>query len=119
MPKLLKLNELAALEKAVRKANRASWSSWVALISLDAEQAALQATTQKIESARTGLQSPRILSAWLVALRTALENSGLLQVLQDDLAGVKVLEVLRLRQAFNAKFSKPMTAGAWPNSPLG
>ncbi len=94
--KIIDADELAALEKAVRKANRASWSSWVALISLDAEQAVLQATTQKIESARTGLQSPRILSAWLLALRTALGGSGLLQVLQDDLAGVKVLEVLRI-----------------------
>jgi ATP-dependent helicase/nuclease subunit B len=44
------------------------------------------------------LQSPRILSAWLVALRAALEHNGLSQVLEDDLAGVKVLEVLHLNQ---------------------
>jgi ATP-dependent helicase/nuclease subunit B len=94
--KMIDADELAVLEKAVRKANRASWSSWVALVSLDAEQAVLQATTLKIESVRISLQSPRILSAWLVALRTALENSGLLQVLEDDLAGVKVLEVLHM-----------------------
>jgi ATP-dependent helicase/nuclease subunit B len=58
--------------------------------------AELLTATLKIESARTGLQSPRILSAWLVALGTALENSGLLQVLEGDLAGVKVLEVLHV-----------------------
>ncbi len=98
--KIIEADELAALEKAVRKANRASWSSWAALISADTalqeKQSNLLATTQKIETARTGLQSPRILSAWLVALRAALENSGLLQVLEDDLAGVKVLEVLHI-----------------------
>ncbi len=98
--KIIEADELAALEKAVRKANRASWSSWAALISADTalqeKQSNLLATTQKIETARTGLQSPRILSAWLLALRAALENSGLLQVLEDDLAGVKVLEVLHI-----------------------
>ena len=114
---------LAVLEKAVRKANRASWSSWVALISLDAEQAVLQATTQKIESARIGLQSPRILSAWLVALRTALENNGLLQVLEDDLAGVKVIEVLRLdkhlKQNFHSNERWSLTEfTAWVNTAL-
>ncbi len=121
---IIEADELATLEKAVRKANRASWASWVALVTQeDASEpsfprrrestsatlysrlrgndgeggnAELLAATQKIESARAGLQSPRILSAWLVALRTALENSGLLQALEDDLAGVKVLEVLCL-----------------------
>ena len=90
---IVEADELAALEKAVRKANRASWSSWVALIDQNDE---LLAVTQKVEAARVGLQSPRILSAWLVALRTALESSGLLTVLEDDLAGVKVLEVLHI-----------------------
>ena len=110
--KIIEENELASLEKTVRKANRASWASWVALINQESTNAALDsglrgndggadndellAVTLKIESARTGLQSPRILSAWLLALRTALENSGLLQVLQEDLAGIKVLEVLHL-----------------------
>ena len=97
---ILEAQQLAALEKAVRKANRASWSSWVALIASDTalqeKQTNLLPATQKIETARAGLQSPRILSAWLVALRTALGSSGLLQVLEDDLAGVKVLEVLRI-----------------------
>jgi ATP-dependent helicase/nuclease subunit B len=99
--KIIEVDELAALEKAVRKANRASWSSWVALIAVDValqeKQPTLQATTQKVEIARAGLQSPRILKAWLAALRTALEGSGLLQVLEDDLAGVKVLEVLHIQ----------------------
>ena len=112
---IIEENKLASLEKTVRKANRASWASWVALINQESTNAALDsrnrrnygggdndellAVTLKIESARSGLQSPRILSAWLVALRTALENSGLLQVLQEDLAGIKVLEVLH----FDAK----------------
>ena len=124
--KVIEADELATLEKAVRKANRASWSSWVVLINqedtpepsfprrrestsatIDSRLRGndgrggsdeLLAVTLTIESARTGLQSPRILSAWLVALRTALEHNGLSQVLEDDLAGVKVLEVLRLNQ---------------------
>jgi ATP-dependent helicase/nuclease subunit B len=128
--KIVEVDELAALEKAVRKANRASWASWVAFIKQESASELsfprrreststtmdsrlrgndreggndggggndeLLAVTLKIETARAGLQSPRILSAWLVALRTALENSGLLQVLEDDLAGVKVLEVLHI-----------------------
>ena len=122
--KIIEADALAALEKAVRKANRASWASWVALVTQeDASEpsfprrrestsanvdsrlrgndgeggnAELLAATQKIETARTSLQSPRILSAWLLALRTALESNGLFQVLQDDLAGVKVLEVLHV-----------------------
>jgi ATP-dependent helicase/nuclease subunit B len=122
--KIIEAEELAALEKAVRKANRASWSSWVALINQEGASEPsfpnhpsfprrrestsatvdsllrgndeLLAVTQKVEIARAGLQSPRILSAWLVALRTALESSGLLTVLEDDLAGVKVLEVLHI-----------------------
>jgi ATP-dependent helicase/nuclease subunit B len=103
---IVEADELAALEKAVRKANRASWSSWVALIKQESTNATvdsrlrgndeLLAVTQKIEATRTGLQSPRMLSAWLVALRTALESSGLLTVLEADLAGVKVLEVLHI-----------------------
>ena len=121
--KIIDADELAALEKAVRKSNRASWASWVALISLDAEQAVLQATTEKIETARTSLQSPRILSAWLVALRTALENSGLLQVLEDDLAGVKVIEVLGLdkhsKQNFHGNERWSLTEfTAWVNTAL-
>ncbi len=115
-------DELAVLEKAVRKANRASWASWVALISLDAEQAALQATTGKIEATRTSLHSPRILSAWLLALRVALENSGLLQELQDDLAGVKVIETLHLEgkahfQGLNLRWSLAEFT-AWVNTAL-
>jgi ATP-dependent helicase/nuclease subunit B len=110
--KIVETDELAALEKAVRKANRASWTSWVSLIALDEKQAVFQATTQKVEAVRNGLQSHRILSAWLVALRAALENSGLLQVLEDDLAGVKVLEVLHIRG--NSMSNLPQTL---PHSP--
>jgi ATP-dependent helicase/nuclease subunit B len=104
--KIIEENELADLEKAVRKANRASWASWVTLFQQESTSATVDSrlrgneqllvTTLKIEAARTGLQSPRILSAWLVALHTALESNGMLQVLQNDLAGAKVLEVLRL-----------------------
>ena len=136
---------LAVLEKAVRKSNRASWASWVALINqtdnsepsfprrrestsatVDSRLRGndeLLAVTQKVESARTGLQSPRILSAWLVALRTALENNGLLQVLQQDLAGVKVLEVLRLDAHSTQNFQSPERWSlaeftAWVNTAL-
>ena len=113
--KIIEVDELAALEKAVRKANRASWSSWVSLIALDEKQAVFQATTLKVEAARTGLQSPRILSAWLLALHTALESSGLLHVLEDDLAGVKVLEVLHMRgnSAQNLPQILPQNSDRW------
>ena len=113
--KIIEVDELAALEKAVRKANRASWSSWVSLIAMDEKQAVFQATTLKVEAARTGLQSPRILSAWLLALHTALERSGLLHVLEDDLAGVKVLEVLHMRgnSAQNLPQILPQNSDRW------
>jgi ATP-dependent helicase/nuclease subunit B len=107
--KIISTDELAALEKAVRKANRASWASWVSLTALDKKQAVFQATTQNIEATRAGLQSPRILSAWLVALRTALENSGLWKALEDDLAGVKVLEVLHI----HGQTQLPQTQERW------
>ena len=112
---IVEADELATLEKAVRKANRASWSSWVALTAsetaLQEKQPELLNSTQKIEVARAGLQSPRILSAWLVALRTALESSGLLIVLEDDLAGVKVLEVLHIQG--NSAQNLPHTSDRW------
>jgi ATP-dependent helicase/nuclease subunit B len=147
--KIIDADELAALEKAVRKANRASWASWVALVTQeDASEPSfprrrestsanvdsrlrgndrrvgndgeggnveLLAATQKIETARTSLQSPRILSAWLLALRTALESNGLLQVLQDDLAGVKVLEVLHIHDnlAKSATQNLPQSPDRW------
>jgi ATP-dependent helicase/nuclease subunit B len=137
--KIIEENELAAIEKAVRKANRASWSSWVSLINQeDASEPSfprrresmsatvdshlrgndggggndeLLAVTKKVETARAGLQSPRILSAWLVALRTALESSGLLKALEDDLAGVKVLEVLHIHG--NSALNLPQTNERW------
>jgi ATP-dependent helicase/nuclease subunit B len=118
--KIIENNELAALEKAVRKSNRASWSGWVAFVKSEPTSTTvdsrlrgndggggsdeLLAVTQKIETVRTSLQSPRILSAWLAALRAALENSGLLQALENDLAGVKVLEVLRLSKQATKNF---------------
>ena len=141
--KIIEIDELAALEKAVRKANRASWASWVALVTQeDASEpsfprrrestsanvdsrlrgndgeggnAELLAATQKVETARAGLQSPRILSAWLVALRTALESSGLLAALEDDLAGAKVLEVLHIHgnSAQTLQQSLPQTHDRW------
>ena len=110
---VLEAEELATLEKAVRKANRASWASWVALINQEGASELsfprrresmsatvdsrlrgndgaggndeLLAVTQKVEASRAGLQAPRMLSAWLLALRTALEAGGLLKALQDDL----------------------------------
>ena len=117
--KTIETDALAVLEKAVRKANQASWSGWVALIASDTalheKQPMLQATTQKIEAARAGLQSPRILSAWLAALRTALENSGLLALLEDDLAGLKVLEVLHIHGP--AQLTQSQLTQTLPHSP--
>lgn len=117
--KTIETDALAVLEKAVRKANQASWSSWVALIASDTalheKQPMLQVTTQKIEAARAGLQSPRILSAWLEALRTALESSGLLALLEDDLAGLKVLEVLHMHGP--AQLTQSQLAQTLPRSP--
>jgi ATP-dependent helicase/nuclease subunit B len=139
--KIIEANELAVLEKAVRKANRSSWSSWVALIiqegasepssqrrrestsaTMDSRLRGndgvsgndeLLALTQKIEAVRAGLQSPRILSAWLVALRTALEKSGLLALLEADLAGVKVLEVLHIHGQTQSTLSLPLSSDRW------
>jgi ATP-dependent helicase/nuclease subunit B len=130
--KMIEADELALLEKAVRKVNRASWASWVAYVKQESTSATvdsrlrgndeLLAITEKIETARTSLQSPRILSAWLLALRTALENSGLLQELQDDLAGVKVIETLHLEgkvhfQGLNLRWSLTEFT-AWVNTAL-
>jgi ATP-dependent helicase/nuclease subunit B len=145
--KIIEADELAALEKAVRKTNKASWSSWVALINQEGApepsfpnppsfprrrestgatmdsrlrgndeprlrgNEELLAVTLKIEVVRAGLQSPRILSAWLIALRTALESSGLLTAFENDLAGVKVLEVLHIH--INSAQTLPQTQERW------
>jgi ATP-dependent helicase/nuclease subunit B len=140
--KIIEVDELAVLEKAVRKANRASWASWVAFIKQESASELsfprrrestsatidsrlrgndggggndeLLAVTQKVETTRAGLQSPRILSAWLLALRTALETGGLLKALQDDLAGVEVLEVLHMAGAVNPDVQHlPQTQERW------
>ncbi|MEY3446688.1 MAG: hypothetical protein RIR45_1443 [Pseudomonadota bacterium] len=59
-----------------------------------------------IETVRTQLTGRRSLADWLSVLRSALEACGMWEGLQNDGAGAKVLDVLRLAPA-------PATGSAW------
>ncbi|PHM21022.1 MAG: exonuclease [Curvibacter sp. PD_MW3] len=63
------------------------------------EQPALAALLADLEALRDGLQRPRTLPQWLLALRELLQRSGQWALLQDDVAGDTVLATLRLSEA--------------------
>lgn len=63
------------------------------------EQARLAALLDTVQTLRDGLQRARTLPQWLTALRELLQHSGQWALLQDDVAGDKLLAVLRLTEA--------------------
>ena len=67
------------------------------------DQPALGALLSRVQALRDGLQRARTLAQWLVALRELLQAGGQWDLLQDDVAGDKVLAVLRLSEAVSAE----------------
>lgn len=83
------------LEAQLRRQPLREWRGVPAVLDTR-EQPALAALLVEIEALRDSLQRPRMLSQWLPALRELLQRSGQWALLQDDVAGGKVLATLRL-----------------------
>ena len=86
---------LNALEATCRRA-QISRATGLANAKLDTSVARLWSAASAVLDALRDTQ-PQPLAAWLVALSTALENSGALAVLQADDAGIQVLAALKLK----------------------
>lgn len=63
------------------------------------EQPLLATLLTTVQTLRDGLQRARTLPQWLSALRELLQHSGQWALLQDDVAGDKLVAVLRLSEA--------------------
>jgi ATP-dependent helicase/nuclease subunit B len=72
---------------------------WRALAGHDMQQPALAALLGEVELQRDAMQRSRTLAQWLTALRELLQHSGQWALLQDDVAGDKLVAVLRLSAA--------------------
>ena len=86
---------LAGLEAALRRSGGRDWRA----------QQSDDPVALWINALRSPLQTARRLGDWLAALRSALEQAGQWQALQDDSAGGCVLDALRLREGPDAEFS--------------
>ena len=93
------LAQVLALETRLRRAGVRDWQA-----PGPDEPLGLQ-----IQAVRDRLQLARPLSRWLVALRSALEDSGQWQLLLADAAGQAALDILRLRQGAEDEFEDVAT----------
>jgi ATP-dependent helicase/nuclease subunit B len=84
-----------ALESRLRRQPLREWRRVPEVFGND-EQSALSALLDEVQALRDGLQRPRTLPQWLQALRELLQHSGQWALLQDDVAGDKLLATLRL-----------------------
>ncbi len=78
-----------------------------------AEQPALAALLASVQALREGLQRSRGLPQWLSALRELLQRSGQWALLQDDVAGDKLLAVLRLGESATADWQSLLADALW------
>lgn len=83
------------LEAQLRRQPLREWRGVPAVLETS-EKPALAALLTEIETLRDSLQRARPLPQWLLALRELLRRSGHWALLQDDVAGDKVLATLRL-----------------------
>ncbi len=86
---------VAELETAIRRDQTSDWRRVAHSPSVKKSPTCLQCHADA-NALRDGLQSSRTLTVWLPALRSALQNSGLWDHLNEDEAGTKVLAALRL-----------------------
>ncbi|HSV51396.1 MAG TPA: PD-(D/E)XK nuclease family protein, partial [Burkholderiaceae bacterium] len=100
-----------ALEKSLRKAGVAQWSSWVAPES--GAGADLGSLAARVQPLRDKLQAARTLPAWLQSLRELLQACGQWDPMAADAAGQKVLEALHLHEDTQAALAQSLAASAW------
>lgn len=93
---------VTAAETEVRKFGLRAWRDLPAA-PLDA-LAVAQSLARPINTLRDGLSRPRLLDAWLRDLRAALQSAGQWELLAQDEAGQRVLDVLRLHEGADAEF---------------
>jgi ATP-dependent helicase/nuclease subunit B len=91
--------EVAAAEKELRRAGLREWRA----VGDSLPAAGLIAT--RLEVLREGLQRARPLPAWLRDLRHTLQATGQWEGLAQDVAGLAVLNALRLHEGAEAEFS--------------
>lgn len=89
------------LEAQLRRKPVREWRS--GLGAGNPEQPSLAPLLESIRALRDGLQRSRTLPQWLAALRELLQASGQWALLQDDVAGDKLVAVLRLSEAASAE----------------
>jgi ATP-dependent helicase/nuclease subunit B len=86
------------LEARLRREGLRDWSAWCAFVarSEKPQDATLLSFTEAIEARRALMTRSRPLADWLRALRELLEASGQWELLDEDLAGGKVIGALWL-----------------------
>jgi ATP-dependent helicase/nuclease subunit B len=86
------------LEARLRREGQRDWSAWCAFMarSEKPQDATLLSFTEAIEERRAPMTRSRPLAEWLHALRELLEASGQWALLDEDLAGGKVIGALWL-----------------------
>jgi ATP-dependent helicase/nuclease subunit B len=98
------------LEAQLRRKPAREWRAGLGVT--DIAQPRLAALLDVVQALRDGMQRARTLPQWLVALRELLQRSGQWTLLQDDVAGDKLLAVLRLleAQAAESNFAEALWA---------
>ena len=100
---------LNALERALRKAQVATWASAAARDWAD--KPAVAACVALVQTWREDWRAPRPLAQWLATLRAQLVASGQWPVLDGDAAGARVLTALRLQAGQEAELQAWDSAG--------
>lgn len=98
-----------ALERVLRKASVASWSTAAARDWAD--KPVLAACVTQVQGWRESLRAPRPLAQWLQALRSVLAANGQWPALQTDAAGARVVAALRLQEGHEAEIEDWDSAG--------
>jgi ATP-dependent helicase/nuclease subunit B len=110
---------LQRLEQRLRREGVRQWGGALGELqrsSSEVSQAPLSAEAQwlvQVEAVRAQLAGRRTLGDWLQALRTSLQASGQWALLLDDLAGEKLLSVLRLDEAVQDAWVRAWGDSIW------
>ncbi|XAH21753.1 PD-(D/E)XK nuclease family protein [Xylophilus sp. GW821-FHT01B05] len=110
---------LRALESALRREGVRDWIGWQAPPGDAPAAALLRAIADDITPLREAMQRARPLAQWLAALRALLQAGGQWTGLEADLAGQKLITVLRLDEAAQAAFAQSLEASPWAERRIG
>ncbi|MES2187878.1 MAG: PD-(D/E)XK nuclease family protein [Pseudomonadota bacterium] len=102
---------VAALEAALRRAGVREWRSW--LPPAGDRASAYRTLLDDVGTLRGAMERPRPLASWLAGLRTLLQGAGQWRWMEEDPAGQRIAEVLRLDEAALAAFSLLLAESAW------